>query len=68
VLAATRVWLAAGVSVEVWGWAKRGGRWHVRRVAVRPGDLAAVTVAELPRRRRPRTGERPRGPSDGAAG
>ena len=29
--------LAAGVRVEVWGWAKRGGRWHVRRVAVRPG-------------------------------
>ena len=44
--------LAAGVRVEVWGWARRGGRWHVRRVAVRPGDLAAVTVAELPRRRR----------------
>jgi hypothetical protein len=58
--------LAAGVGVEVWGWAKRGGRWHVRRVAVRPGDLAAVIVAELPRRR-PRKGGRQRGPCDGEA-
>jgi hypothetical protein len=40
--------LDAGVRIEVWAWAKRGGRWHVRRVAVRPGDLAAVVVAELP--------------------
>ena len=60
--------LAAGVRVEVWGWAQRGGRWHVRRVAVRPGDLAAVTAAELPRRRRPREGERQRGLCDGEAG
>ena len=60
--------LAAGVRVEVWGWAKRGGRWHVRRVAVRPGDLAAVTAAELPGRRRPREWERPRGLCDGEAG
>jgi hypothetical protein len=56
--------LAAGVRVEIWGWAKCGGRWHVCRVAVRPGDLAAVTVAELPRRRRPRKGERQRGRCD----
>jgi hypothetical protein len=41
--------LAAGIQVEIWGWAKRNGRWHVRRVAIRPGDLEAVTVAELPR-------------------
>jgi hypothetical protein len=44
--------LAAGVRVEAWGWRKCGGRWFVRRVAVRPGDLAAVTVADLPDGRR----------------
>jgi hypothetical protein len=46
--------LAAGMRVEVWGWAKRGGRWHAARVAIRPGDLEAVTIAELPRQRRRR--------------
>jgi hypothetical protein len=48
--------LDAGVRVEVWAWAKRGGHWHVRRVAVQPGDLSAVVVADLPdgRKREPR--------------
>jgi hypothetical protein len=48
------VLLTAGVQVEIWGWGKRNGRWHVRRVAIRPGDLEAVTIADLPRSRRPR--------------
>jgi hypothetical protein len=51
-------WLKAGGAFEVHGWCRRGGRWHVRRVAVRPEDLAAVEVQALPRRRRPRKGER----------
>jgi hypothetical protein len=45
--------LAAGMQVELWGWAKRNGRWHAARVAIRPGDLEAVTIADLPRSRRP---------------
>jgi hypothetical protein len=45
-------WLLAGGAFEVHGWCRRGGRWHVRRVAVRPEDLAAVEVQPLPRRRR----------------
>jgi hypothetical protein len=56
----TRRLLAAGVAVEVWGWALRAGRWRVRRVAVRTEDLAAVVVqAFAPARRR--KGERQRG-------
>jgi hypothetical protein len=51
--------LRAGVGVEVWGWARRRGRWHVRRVALRAEDLAGVEVAPLPRRRA-RKGERQR--------
>jgi hypothetical protein len=47
-------WLAAGGSFEVWGWALRAGRWHVRRVAVHAKDLAAAVTADLSRRRRPR--------------
>jgi hypothetical protein len=50
--------LAAGVQVECWGWAKRNGQWHVRRVAIRSGDLEAVTIADLPRSRRCRGGVR----------
>src|SRR5205823_47683 len=49
--------LAVGIAVEVWGWCQRGGRWQVKRVAVRPEDLAAVTVQALPRPRRTRQGE-----------
>jgi hypothetical protein len=44
--------LAAGVRVEIWGWAKRNGRWQACRVAIRPGDLEAITIADLPRSRR----------------
>ena len=49
--------LKAGVAVEVWGWEQRGERWQVKRVAVRPEDLAGV-VLESPRQRRQRRGER----------
>jgi hypothetical protein len=44
--------LAAGVRVEGWGWAKRGSRWFVRRVAVQPGSLETEVIADLPDRRR----------------
>jgi hypothetical protein len=51
--------LAAGVRVEIWGWAKRNGRWQAARVAVRPGDLEAITIAELPRQQRRRSRRSP---------
>jgi hypothetical protein len=44
--------LDAGMRIEVWGWRKCGGRWHVRREAVQPGSLATIVVAELPDGRR----------------
>jgi hypothetical protein len=44
--------LAAGVRVEIWGWAKRNRCWHARRVAIQPGDLTAITIVELPRSKR----------------
>lgn len=53
-----RAWLTAGNAFEVWGWAKRGPRWHVRKVQLLPEDLAAVEVQALPRRWRARRGER----------
>lgn len=51
--------LRAGLAVQVWGWARHAGRWAVKRVSVRAEDLAGVTVAGLPSRRR-RKGERQR--------
>ena len=42
---------AAGGRFEVWGWAKRGGRWRVKIVKVRAEELQAVVVCPLPRRR-----------------
>ena len=41
-LPAMRVWLAAGCAFEVWSWAKRKGRWAVRRQALTPADLGAA--------------------------
>jgi hypothetical protein len=55
-------WLNAGGQWECWGWSCRAGRWRVRRVALRPADLAAVVVEAPPRRRR---GGRQRGLFDG---
>src|SRR5208282_1305404 len=51
-LPALAAWLRAGGAFEVWGWARRGKRWHVRRVAVRSEDLAAVVLEAPPRRRK----------------
>jgi hypothetical protein len=45
------VWLRAGQRFEAWGWYRRAGKWHVKRVEVRGDDLADV-VLEAPRRRR----------------
>jgi hypothetical protein len=44
--------LAAGVRIEVWGWCRRVGQWHVRREAIEPGSLGTIVVAELPDGRR----------------
>jgi hypothetical protein len=41
-LPALRTWLAAGCAFEVWSWAKRRGRWAVRRQALTPADLGAA--------------------------
>lgn len=45
------VWLQAGGEFQVWGWCRIGGKWHVKRVAVLPGDMTEV-VARPPRKRR----------------
>jgi hypothetical protein len=50
-LPALKTWLAAGNRFEVWGWSKHGRRWHVKIVALRPSDLAAIVVEAPPRRR-----------------
>jgi hypothetical protein len=50
--------LAAGLAVEVWGWSMRAGRWRLRRVALRPEDLAPVVLQAPPPRRRLRHGHR----------
>jgi len=47
------VWLATGHALfEVWGWQKRDGRWHVRRVALLASDLHPVDLTPRPRRAR----------------
>jgi hypothetical protein len=43
--------LAAGVRVQVHGWARRGGRWQVQAVDIRPGDAEPVVMCRVPRRR-----------------
>jgi hypothetical protein len=53
------VLLAAGVAVEVWGWAQQSGRWNLRKVAVRREDLIGVEV-QTPTPRRQRKGHRQR--------
>ena len=47
-----RTWLACGCAFEVWGWHRRGGRWQVRRVAVRGADLQPVDLTPRPRRQK----------------
>jgi hypothetical protein len=61
--------LAAGVRVEVWGWKRCGGRWHVRREAIQPGDLETIVVSELSdgRRKNTRKAEAAGRPSDEVA-
>lgn len=42
--------LRAGLTVEVWGWSQRRGRWQVRRVPV-VLDQVEVVAVRPPRRR-----------------
>ncbi len=50
------VWLAAGGRFECWGWYFREGRWKVKRVEVKAGDVAPLLVGG-PRRRRKRVNQ-----------
>ena len=54
-------WLRAGGAFEVHGWVCRGGRWQVKRVAVRAEDSGDVVIEAPQRRRRLRRGERQAG-------
>jgi hypothetical protein len=49
-VAELRTWLAAGNGFQCWGWERRNGSWHVRRVELRAEDLRAVPI-DPPRRR-----------------
>lgn len=51
-LSAVKVLLAAGVAVECWGWARRDGKWAVKRVAIQSADMADVVVSAPQRRRK----------------
>jgi hypothetical protein len=53
-----KAWLNAGARFEVWGWALRAGRWHVKRVALRAVDLASVVTQTVPRRRQQKAEQR----------
>jgi hypothetical protein len=51
--------LGCGGRFQLHGWFKRHGRWQVRRVALRAGDLEPVELSVRRRRpRRPQRGER----------
>jgi hypothetical protein len=54
-------WLQAGGAFEIHGWRRHGGRWHVRRVAVRAEGLGAVETRPPTRgrggRKAPKQGE-----------
>lgn len=50
-------WLRAGGRFEVHGWTCKARRWHCKRVAIKPEDLATVVISPPPRRLRPRKGE-----------
>jgi hypothetical protein len=45
------LWLRCGGRAWVVGWKKQGGRWRVKIVAVRTGDLEAVPLTPARRRR-----------------
>jgi hypothetical protein len=52
-LAALVTWLRTGNAYEVWGWSQGdGGRWCVRRVAIRAADLNPEEMERPARRRR----------------
>lgn len=58
-------WLASGGGIEVHGWVLRGGRWRVKRVEIRAGDLSPVTIVQPPRRTRGAARWRPASLFDG---
>jgi hypothetical protein len=47
-------WLKAGGRFAVWGWFNRGGRWGMKEVEVRVGDLTPLVLQAPPRKRRER--------------
>jgi hypothetical protein len=58
-------WVRSGGLFQVWGWGRRGEKWFLKRVEVRPDDLAAVVIQAPPPRRRPRKSDRQRDLFDG---
>ncbi len=45
--------LRAGISIQCWGWYRTSaGRWRVKVVTIRPGDLGQVLPRQPARRRR----------------
>ena len=51
-LPALAVWLRTGAKFQVFGWTKRGGKWHPRIVELSGPDLDADVLARPPRRPR----------------
>ncbi len=45
-------WLATGAAFELHGWRQVDGRWRVKIVTLRAGDLEPVVVTALPRKKR----------------
>jgi len=54
-LASLATWLRTGNAFEVWGWSRIAGKWQVRRVAIRGGDLCPEELERPARGRRRRT-------------
>jgi hypothetical protein len=48
-----KAWVSAGAAFECWGWAKRDGRWTVRRVAISPDMMSAELPPRTRRKRKP---------------
>jgi hypothetical protein len=49
-LPALKTWLSAGNGFQVWGWVKRGQRWHVKIIAVSRADMSVIVLENPPRK------------------